>query len=126
MADVQKGKISTIEGAVDTNGNSTRARVIPEQADGVVTKPLVIASHLRGKAGNLTKGTEVVFAVFADQSGIILSRADGEWYGTICGDVTVTGNLAVNDVKTDTLSSVNNHVHGGVDSGSSNTSKAKN
>jgi hypothetical protein len=126
MADVQKGKISTIEGPVDRNGNSTRARVIPEQADGVVTKPLVIASQLRGKAGNLTKGTEVVFAVFPDQAGIILSRADGELYGTICGDVTVTGNLTANDVKTDTLSSVNNHVHGGVESGSSNTSKAKN
>ena len=77
MADIQKGKISTIEGPTDGNGNSTRARVIPEQADGVVTKPLVIASQLRGAAGSLTKGTEVVFAVFQDQSGIILSRVDG-------------------------------------------------
>ena len=84
MADIQKGKISTIEGPTDTNGNSTRARVIPEQADGVVTKPLVIASHLR-EAGNLTKGTEVVFAVFPDQSGIIFCRADGELFGTIHG-----------------------------------------
>ena len=126
MADIQKGKISTIEGPADANGNSTRARVIPEQADGVVTKPLVIASQLRGKAGNLTKGTEVVFAVFPDQTGIIFCRADGEWYGMIYGDVTVTGKLTADDVKTDTLTSVNNHVHGGVDSGSSNTSKAKN
>lgn len=78
MADVQKGKISTIEGPADENGNSTRARVIPEQADGVVTKPLVIASQIRGKAGNLSKGTEVVFVVFPDHSGIILCRADGE------------------------------------------------
>ena len=77
MADVKKGKISTIEGPADENGNSTRARVIPESADGIVTKPLVIASQLRGDAGNLTKGTEVVFAVFPDQSGIILCRADG-------------------------------------------------
>ena len=77
MADVQKGKISTIEGPADEKGNSTRARVIPESADGIVTKPLVIASQLRGDAGNLTKGTEVVFAVFPDQSGIILCRADG-------------------------------------------------
>ena len=122
MADIQKGKISTIEGPADANGNSTRARVIPEQADGVVTKPLVIASQLRGKAG---KGTEVVFAVFPDQTGIIFCRADGEWYGTIYGDVTVTGKFTASDVKTDTLTSVNNHVHGGVDSGS-NTSKAKN
>ena len=69
MADIQKGKISTIEGS--------KARVIPEQADGVVTKPLVISSQLLAEAGNLTKGMEVVFAVFPDQSGIILCRFDG-------------------------------------------------
>lgn len=126
MADIQKGKISTIEGPTDRNGNYTRARVIPEHADGVVTKPLVIASQLRGKSGNLTKGTEVVFAAFSDQSGIILSRTDGEWYGTICGDVTVEGAFTASDVKTDTLTSVNGHVHGGVESGSNNTSGAKN
>jgi hypothetical protein len=126
MADIQKGKISTIEGPADANGNITRARVIPEQADGVVSKPLVIASQLRGKAGNLTKGTEVVFAVFPDQTGIIFCRADGEWYGTISGDVTVTGKLTASDVKTNTLTSVNNHVHGGVETGSGTTSRAKN
>ena len=78
MADIQKGKISTIEGPLDNNGNDTRARVIPVQADGVVTKPLVIAKQLRGEAGKLTKGTDVIFAVFPDQSGIVLCRADGE------------------------------------------------
>lgn len=82
MATVQKGKISTIEGPVDVNGNYTRARVIPEQADGVITRPLVIVSTLRGKSGNLSKGTEIVFAVFPDQSGVILCRADGELYGS--------------------------------------------
>ena len=82
MADIQKGKISTIEGPADENGNNTRARVILEYADGVITRPLVILSQLRGKAGNLTKGTEVVFAVFPDQSGVIFCRADGEVYGT--------------------------------------------
>ena len=80
MAEIQKGKISTIEGPEDRKGNKTRARVIPEQADGVITKPLVIASDIRGQDGKLTKGTEVVFAVFPDQSGIILARADGETY----------------------------------------------
>ena len=80
MADIQKGKISTIEGPADENGNYTMARVIPEQADGVITRPLVIASQLRGNMGRLNKGTDVVFAVFPDQSGIILSRADGELY----------------------------------------------
>ena len=78
MAEIQKGKISTIEGPVDENGNNTRARVLPDQADGVVTKPLVISSHIRGAGGNLNKGTEVVFAVFPDQTGFIFCRADGE------------------------------------------------
>ena len=126
MADIQKGKISTIEGPADDNHNSTRARVIPDQADGVVTKPLAIASQLRGEAGRLEKGTEVIFVLFPDQSGLIFSRADGEWYGKIYGDIEVTGKLTAVDVKTDTLASVNNHVHGGVDSGSSNNTKAKN
>ena len=126
MADIQKGKISTIEGPADRNGNFTRARVIPEHAEGVVTKPLVIASSLRGQSGNLIKGTEVIFAVFSDQSGVIFSRADGEQYGTIHGDVNVVGELTASDIKTDTLTSVNNHVHGGVESGGSSTSKAKN
>ena len=81
MENIQKGKISTIEGPADVNGNNTRARVIPEQASGIVTKPLVIASQIRGEAGNLSKGTEVVFAVFPDQTGIILCRADGDLYG---------------------------------------------
>ena len=78
MANLQKGKISTIEGPADENGNNTRARVIPDQADGVVSKPLVILSTLRGTVGNLKKGTEVVFAIFPDQTGLILARADGE------------------------------------------------
>ena len=81
MAEIQKGKISTIEGPADGNGNSTMARVIPEQSGGVVTRPLVIVEQLRGASGNLSKGTEVVFAVFSDQTGIILCRADGGCYG---------------------------------------------
>ena len=78
MADIQKGKISTIEGPLDDKGNHTRARVIPSQSDGIVTKPLIINAAIRGDAGNLTKGTEIVFAVFPDQSGIVICRADGE------------------------------------------------
>lgn len=83
MADIQRGKISTIEGPTDANGNYTRARVISEQTDGVVTRPLVIVEQLRGASGNLSKGTEVVFAVFPDQNGIILCRADGESYSVV-------------------------------------------
>ena len=80
MADIQKGKISTIEGPLDINGNCTRARVVTEDVYGIVTKPLIISPDIRGDAGLLTKGTEVIFAVFPDQSGIVLCRADGEVY----------------------------------------------
>lgn len=72
MAELQKGKISTIEG--------NTARVVPDQVDGTVTKPLIIHASLRGAAGKLKKGTEVVFVVFPDRSGLILHRADGELY----------------------------------------------
>jgi hypothetical protein len=78
MAEIQKGKISTIEGPRDDNGNHTMARVIPDQAGGIVTKPLIINKTIRGDAGNLSKGTEILFAVFPDQSGIVLCRSDGE------------------------------------------------
>ena len=126
MADIQKGIISTIEGPADGNGNNTRARVVPEQADGVVSRPLVIPSLLRGQAGKLSKGTEVVFVMFEDQTGLILSRADGEWYGQIYGDVNITGKPTTKDVKTDTLNSVNSHKHGGVYTGSGTTGSAQN
>lgn len=88
MADIQRGKISTIEGPEDENGYSTRARVIPERADDVVTKPLVIVEQLRG-SDKLTKGAEVVFAIFPDQTGIILCFADGST--SACGPLIVTG-----------------------------------
>lgn len=70
MAELQKGYISTIEG--------NTAKVVPDQVDGTVTKPLAIHASLRGSAGNLKKGTAVVFVVFPDRSGLIISRADGE------------------------------------------------
>lgn len=70
MAELQKGYISTIEG--------NTARVVPDQVDGSVTKPLTIHASLRGDAGSLKKGTAVVFVVFSDRSGLILSRVDGE------------------------------------------------
>lgn len=121
MAEIQKGKISTIEGPADRNGNNTRARIVPDQADGVITKPLVIPALLRGDAGKLQKGTEVVFAVFPDQTGIILSRADGEWYDILYGTITVT-----KDIKTETLESVNNHRHSGIYPGSGTSGIAQN
>ena len=80
---IQKGKISTVEGAADRNGDKTTARVLPCTADGMVTRPLTIPWWLRGKMGNLKPGDEVAYAMFEDGTGIILSRMDGEWDGTV-------------------------------------------
>ena len=55
----------------------------------MVTRPLTLPWWLRGKMGNLKPGDEVAYAMFEDGTGIILSRMDGEWDGTVPGDVTV-------------------------------------
>lgn len=74
---IQRGEISTIENQpLDMNGNPIRARVLSGHSNGVVTKPLVIPYDLR--SGALKKGTRVIFVEFADRSGAILMRADGE------------------------------------------------
>lgn len=75
---IQKGKISSVEGKADRNGDKTTARVLPSTADSMVTRPLTIPWYLRGEMGNLTPGTEVAYAMFEDGTGIILSRMDGE------------------------------------------------
>lgn len=122
MAQIEKGVILTIEGPPDQNGNDTRARVQPQAKNGLVSRPLVIPWWLRGDMGNLAKGTEVVYALFEDQTGVILSRMDGEWNGTIPGPVNIVGKITATDIETDQVNSINIHVHGGVESGSSKTS----
>ena len=62
------------KGVVVTLVNTSTARVIPYGPEAVsydVTIPV-------GLRGYLQKGTPVVYATFADQTGIILGRADGE------------------------------------------------
>ena len=68
---IQKGKISSVEGKADRNGDKTTARVLPSTADSMVTRPLTIPWYLRGEMGNLTPGTEVAYAMFEDGTGII-------------------------------------------------------
>lgn len=113
---IQKGKISTVEGAADRNGDKTTARVLPCTADGMVTRPLTIPWWLRGKMGNLKPGDEVAYAMFEDGTGIILSRMDGEWDGTVPGSVKVEkGDVTVPDGDV-TVSgiSLKIHTHAGV------------
>ena len=110
---IQKGTISSIEGAPDRNGDPTRARVLPSTADGAVTRPLTIPWYLRGEMGNLSPGTEVIYTMFEDGTGAILTRMDGEWSGTVPGDVTVkkgTFKVPDGDVEAGTIS-LKSHIH---------------
>ena len=113
---IQKGKISTVEGAADRNGDKPTARVLPCTADGMVTRPLTIPWWLRGKMGNLKPGDEVAYAMFEDGTGIILSRMDGEWDGTVPGSVKVEkGDVTVPDGDvTASGISLKTHTHAGV------------
>ena len=113
---IQKGEISTVEGAADRNGDKTTARVLPCTADGMVTRPLTIPWWLRGKMGNLKPGDEVAYAMFEDGTGIILSRMDGEWDGTVPGSVKVEkGDVTVPDGDvTASGISLKTHTHAGV------------
>lgn len=113
---IQKGKISTVEGAADRNGDKTTARVLPCTAGGMVTRPLTIPWWLRGKMGNLKPGDEVAYAMFEDGTGIILSRMDGEWDGTVPGSVKVEkGDVTVPDGEvTASGISLKTHTHAGV------------
>ena len=86
---IQKGTISSVEGDPDRNDDKTKARVLPCTAGGVVTRPLTIPWWLRGKMGNLKPGDEVAYVMFEDGTGVILTRMDGKWDGTVPGDITV-------------------------------------
>lgn len=123
MASIEKGSILTIEGPADRNGDPTRARVSPSQSSGLVSRPVTIPWYMRGGSGSLEKGTEVVYVLFDDHTGLIIGRLNGEWFGVLRGDIGISGSLSVGgDIATKTIDSVNSHVHGGVDPGSSTTS----
>lgn len=81
MSCIEKGIILTIKGEADRNENPTKARVQSKTAEGTTTLPLTIPWYLRGSMGMLEKGTEVVYALFDDATGIILARMDGNWEG---------------------------------------------
>ena len=121
MAKIDKGKISSFESDTDRNGDLMKARVLPATAETMPTRPLVISWHLRGAMGNLQVGDSVWFALANDLTGIILERADGEWTGTIPGDVTTTGKLTATDLTTDSVASQNSHVHGNGNNGADTT-----
>ena len=118
---IDKGIISSFETNVDRNGDIFMARILPSTAQSMPTRPLIIPWHLRGVMGNLKIGDSVWFALANDLTGIILERTDGEWSGTIPGDVTATGKLTSTDLTTRSVASVNSHVHGNGNEGADTT-----
>ena len=109
MGQINKGTIAGISG--------NTARVVPSDANAKPTAKITIPWHLRGAAGNLKKGTSVVYVEFDDSTGLLLGRADGEWGAYLpslsAGDVTAGG------------VSLKSHKHGGVTTGSGTTSTPK-
>ncbi len=66
---VHKGKVS----AVLDGGKSV---TVTPYAGGTVTTPITVPIFL---VGALPIGTPVAYVVFEDNTGIVLSRMDGEW-----------------------------------------------
>lgn len=136
MSEIDKGIILTIEGKLDRNKNFTQARVQSKTAEGTTTLPLTIPWYLRGKMGDLKKGTEIVYALFDDATGVILSRMDGNWEGEMeetqlilnlmNTTAEVKGNINLKKLTGTNVSDsgirLAKHEHGGVTSGESNTS----
>lgn len=112
MGQINKGKIAGIHG--------NTARVVPSEAEGRPTAMITIPWHLRGDTGDLKKGTEVVYVEFADATGLLLGRADGEWGAylpSLSADSVTAGGVSLSD-----------HAHGyswSDDAGNGTTSKAR-
>lgn len=122
---IDKGKVSALL------EDGKKATVIPSRAQGNVTIPLVVPKLL---IEGLEVGMEVVYVTFEDNTGIILSRLDGDWSHKIDDDITITGDVASDgSISADSVSaeqdvtasgiSLTNHIHGGVEPGSGKTSR---
>lgn len=81
---IDKGKITSIDG--------DSVRVVPCNESGLVSARVVVPWHLRNSSGNLAKGTEVIYVIFDDQTGMLLGRADGNW-GSYLPGLTIGGTL---------------------------------
>ncbi len=88
---INKGFISSIDETQKT------AVVIPQEASGNVTFPLVVPYFL---LECLQVNMPVVYATFPDNTGIILARLDGEWNHKIYKTLTVEGVTHMTDKLT--------------------------
>lgn len=82
---MRKGKILRILNETDDLGNNVNAIVSPIESEGAEYR-CIIPFYLRGKNGNLSGGTEVVFETFIDGTSLILQRCDGNAYSVIYGN----------------------------------------
>lgn len=97
MGQISKGEIASI--------SENTARVVPFDKNEKPTAKITIPWHLRGEAGNLKKGTEVVYVEFDDATGLLLGRADGEW-GAYLPTLTA-GSVQAGSVKADSVETGN-------------------
>lgn len=116
MGEICKGTIAGVEG--------NTARVIPVDAGTKPTTKITIPWHLRGSAGNLTKGTAVIYAEFEDSTGLLLGRADGEWGAYLPSLTAGFVSVPKGDVTASGVS-LSGHTHGGVETGGGNTGRPK-
>ena len=70
MGKINKGRIASISGNI--------VRVVPSDYNSKTTARITTLWLLRGEAGDLKKGTEVIYFEADDSTGLILARADGE------------------------------------------------
>ena len=85
---LKQGKISAI---ID---GGAKATVTPHRG-GMVSPPLVVYAAL---IGALAVDTPVIYTIFPDNSGIVLSRADGTWNSDSVGgslDITEDGDAII-------------------------------
>jgi len=114
MAQIEKGSIASI------NGNM--AKILTPA--GIVTVDIVIPWHLRGAAGNLSKGVDVVYVVFEDRTGLIIGRTDGDWNYTLVQSLSVSGSIDATGEVTGNGVKLSEHTHPyswGDDAGSGST-----
>lgn len=100
---LQLGKISEIceDKEKDQNDNPMYARVLPLNADGVVSLPLIITPQLRGEFGDLKVNDIVLYMTADSDEGIILKRADGKWTEKIPGNLQLVKGKKENTCNVD-------------------------
>lgn len=110
MGNIYKGKVASISG--------NYARVVPLDEDAKPTTKIMIPWHLRGRTGELKKGTEVIYVEFADSTGLLLGRVDGEWGEYLPYLESELVETPKGDVKAKGIS-LNSHTHSCPDGGTS-------